>query len=85
MKKVVPPELLERSSVTAPPGLATGLPNWSCTWRANGTDGGRGADGLIPVGVEVKTSLLGAPAVIVNGLVWADVIDVCVESVAVMV
>ena len=84
VKKVVPLELLESSSVTGPPVLATALPNWSRTWTANGPTPAVLATGWLPDWVDVKTSWLGGAGVIVSANV-AGVTAALVESEAVTV
>ena len=61
VKKVVPDELLESSSVAGVAPLVTTLPNWSCAWTAKGPTLAVALTGWLPVTVEVKTSLVGAP------------------------
>ena len=73
VKKVVPVELLESNSVTGAPALATGLPNWSWTWTANGPTVAVVPTLWLPDTVVVKVSLLAFPTTMVKPLVEVPV------------
>ena len=64
----VPAELVESVRVAAVAPLVTTLPNWSWTWTAKGPTLAVALTVWLPDTVEVKASLLAAPATMVKPL-----------------
>ena len=69
----VPAELVESARVAAVAPLVTTLPNWSWTWTAKGPTLAVALTVWLPETVEVKASLLAAPATMVKPLVVVPV------------
>ena len=69
----VPAELVESVRVAAVAPLVITLPNWSWTWTAKGPTLAVALTVLGPDTVEVKASLLAAPATMVKPLVVVPV------------
>ena len=80
VKKSGPLELLDSVRVIGPPVLATTLPNWSWAWTTKGPTEAEVPTFWFPVGLDVKTRVLGAAATMLKLLVVAEVTEVWVVS-----